>query len=233
MVGYYTLMNSTMKKIKNILVMVAVLVTTLACDREFDSDDIAVGVIRFPAIQVLGDPVVIVNQGGTYSDVGASASLGTDDISSQIETSSNLNLNVPGVYSVNYSVTNVNELNQESTVTELRVVVVAPSNPNNSRDLSGIYHRVQPTGTGIATWTKVAPGLYVNDNLGGVIAPSQAIIPVYVFDLADGTTTIPLQPVTNGYVPTVANITITPAGYNLSIPATPGFGTQNRVFVKQ
>jgi hypothetical protein len=226
-------MNSIMKKIKNIVVMLAILVTVVACEREFDSDNIAVGVIRFPAIQVQGDPVVIVNQGGTYADAGARATLGTEDISPRIETATNLNLNAPGVYSVNYSVTNVNELDQETTVTQLRVVVVAPASANTTRDLSGTYTRAQATGVGIVVWTKVAPGLYVNDNLGGVIAPSPAIIPVYVFDYANGTLSIPLQPVPNGYAPTKANITLTPAGYNLSIPATPGFGTQNRVFIKQ
>ena len=168
--------------------MVAVLATVMACDREFDSDNLAVGVIRFPAIQVQGDPVVIVNQGGTYSDAGATATLGTEDITSHLETETNLNLNAPGVYSINYSVTNVNELDQETTVTQARTVVVAPSNPNTTRDLSGVYNRVQATGVGVATWTKVAPGLYLNDNLGGVIAPSPAIISVYVFDYANGTT---------------------------------------------
>lgn len=213
--------------------MTAVLVTVMACDREFDSDNIAVGTIRFPAIQLTGDPVVVVNQGGTYSDAGATASLGSDDITTHLETASNLDLTKAGVYTVSYSVTNLNELQQESTVTQQRIIVVAPNNPNTTRDLTGVYNRAQATGVGVVTWTKLAPGLYVNDNVGGVIAPSPAIIPVYVFDYADGTTKIPAQPVPNGYVSLNANITITTAGYTLAIPNTAGFGAQNRFFVKQ
>lgn len=222
-----------MKRIKNILVITAALLVVMGCDREFDSDDIAVGTIRFPAIQVQGDPVVVVNQGGTYTDAGARALLGADDISNTIETTTDLDLTAAGVYTINYSVTNINELDQESTVTEQRVIVVAPANPNTSRNLAGTYHRPQATGIGVAVWTQIAPGLYINDNVGGVVAPHPAVIPVYVFDFADGTTTIPQQPVPNGYVSLAANITITPTGYNLAIPATPGFGTINRVFTKQ
>jgi hypothetical protein len=226
-------MNSTMKKIKNILVMIAVLATVTACDRDFESDNIAVGTIRFPAIQLTGDEVVIVNQGGTYSDAGATASLGPEDITSKLEMSTDLDLTSPGVYTVDYSVTNVNELEQETTVTEQRIIVVAPSNPNTAVDLSGTYHRAQATGVGVVTWTKVAPGLYINDNVGGVIAPSPAVIPVFVFHYADGTISIPEQPVPNGYGVLDANITLTATGYTLAIPDTPGFGTQNRIFVKQ
>ena len=213
--------------------MIAVLATVMACDRDFESDNIAVGTIRFPAIQLKGDDVVIVNQGGTYSDAGATASLGSDDITSQLETSTNLDLTKSGIYTVDYSVTNVNELGQETTVTQQRVIVVAPSNPNTATDLSGTYNRVQATGVGVAVWTKVAPGLYRNDNVGGVVAPSPAIIPVFVFHYADGTISIPEQPVPNGYGVLDANITLTATGYILSIPDTPGFGTQNRTFVKQ
>jgi hypothetical protein len=226
-------MKSMMKKIKNIVVMLALLATVVACDREFDSDGLAVGTIRFPAIQVTGDPVVIVAQGGSYTDAGATASLGADDITSRLETDSDVDLTHAGVYTVSYSVTNVNELEQETTVVQQRIVVVAPSNPNTTRNLSGVYNRVQATGIGVATWTQIAPGLYLNDNVGGVIAPSPAVIPVYVFDYANGTTTIPQQPVPNGYVSLNANITIAANGYTLAIPNTVGFGSQNRIFVKQ
>ncbi|HEY0742948.1 MAG TPA: immunoglobulin-like domain-containing protein [Chryseosolibacter sp.] len=221
-----------MNRIKNILVMFAVLATVLACDRDFESDGVALGTIRFPAIQVQGDPVIIVNQGGTYTDAGAKALLGADDITSRIETSSDLDLNAAGVYTINYSVTNVNELDQETTVTEQRVVVVAPSNPNLSRDLSGTYTRTIATGVGTAVWTKIAPGLYINDNIGGVVPPNPLILSVYVFDFADGTLSVPEQPV-NGFGTLTANVTTTAAGYNVVIPNHPNFGTGNRVFIKQ
>jgi hypothetical protein len=230
MVGYYTLKNSTMKKIKNILLMVAVLATVMACDRDFESDDIALGVIRFPAIQLMGEPVVFVSQGGTYTDAGATASLGTDDITSMLETSTNLDLTKAGVYTVDYSVTNVNELGQESTVPQQRIVVVSPSNPNTAVDLSGTYAR--STNAAPAVWTQVAPGVYRNDNIGGVLPPSIAVLPVYVFHYADGTIEIPEQPVPNGYGTLSAQITLNANGYSVVIDNV-GFLTNTRTFIKQ
>lgn len=226
-------MNSNMKRIKNIFVMVAVLASIVACDRDFDSDEIAVGVIRFPAIQVLGDPVVIVPAGSSYTDAGARASLGTDDITSTLETTNNINLNAPGIYTVNYSVSTVNELGQESSVTQVRTVVVPPTTPNTTVDLSGTYTRTTAAGVAPVNWTKVAPGLYLNDNVGAVIPPSVAILPVFVFHYANGTISVPAQPVPNGYNFLGANVTLTPAGYNIVIPNTAGFGTGNRILVKQ
>lgn len=213
--------------------MIAVLASIVACDRDFDSDDIAVGVIRFPAIQLQGDRVVIVPAGSTYTDAGARALLGDEDITSTMETSNNINLAVPGIYTVDYAVTTVNELGQESSVTDQRTVIVPPTSPNTTVDLSGTYTRTTAAGVAPVNWTKVAPGLYLNDNVGGVIPPSIAVLPVYVFHYANGTITIPAQPVPNGYTFNGANITLTPAGYNLVIPNTVGFGTGTRVLVKQ
>lgn len=219
-----------MKKLRNILGIVTVLATVMACDRDFESDDIALGVIRFPAIQVVGDPVVFVSQGGSYSDAGAKATLGSDDITSSIETESTVDLNAPGVYTVNYTVTNVNELDEETTVVQQRIVVVAPSNPNTAVDLSGTYART--TNAAPAVWTKVAPGVYRNDNIGGVLPPSIAVLPVYVFHYANGTISIPEQPVPNGYGTLSAQITLNANGYSVVIDNF-GFLTNTRTFVKQ
>lgn len=213
--------------------MVTLLAGIVACDRDFDSDDIAVGVIRFPAIQLQGDRVVIVTAGSSYTDAGARALLGDEDITNTMETTNNLDLSVPGIYTVDYAVTTVNELGQESTVTDQRTVIVPPTSPNTAVDLSGSYTRTTAAGVAPATWTKVAPGLYLNDNVGGVIPPSVAVLPVYVFHYANGTISVPAQPVPNGYTFTGANVTLTPTGYTLTIPNTVGFGTGVRTFVKQ
>lgn len=210
--------------------MVAVLATVMACDRDFESDDIAVGVIRFPAIQLTGEPVVFISQGGSYSDAGATATLGSDDITSRLETETDLDLTTPGVYTVDYSVTNINELDQETTVTQQRIIVVAPGTPNTAVDLSGTYART--TNAAPAVWTKVAPGVYRNDNVGGVLPPSIAVLPVYVFHYADGRIEIPAQPVPNGYGTLSATISLTATGYSLAIDNF-GFLTNTRTFVKQ
>lgn len=210
--------------------MIAAIAVVTACDREFDSDDVALGVIRFPAIQLEGEPVVFVSQGGQYTDAGATATLGSDDITSRIETTSGVDLTAAGVYTVNYTVTNVNELNQETTVVRQRIVVVAPSNPNTAVDLSGTY--VRTANAAPAVWTKVAEGVYRNDNVGGVVPPHVAVLPVYVFHYADGKIEIPEQPVPNGYGTLSAEITLTDTGYTIVVD-NGGFLANTRTFVKQ
>jgi hypothetical protein len=217
-----------MKKIGNILFLIAVLGVVISCDRELESEGIATGVIRFPSIEMQGDAVQIISAGSTYTDAGAKAFLGAEDISSQLDIDNNVNAAVGGVYTVDYTVTTVNELDQESTVIAQRIVVVAPANPNTAVDLSGTYAR--STNGAPAVWTKVADGVYTNDNIGGVLPPSPAVIPVYVLHYSNGTITVPVQPSSNG--PISAAITLLPNGYTVVVN-NPGFLTNTRTFIKQ
>jgi hypothetical protein len=219
-----------MKRIQSIFFTIALLVIAMACDDEPESKGVAVGVIRYPAIEIQGDELTMIAAGGTYEDAGARAFLGTDDITGELETSSNLDPTTPGVYTVNYTVSTVNELDQESTATAQRLIIVAPSNPNTAVDLSGTYAR--NTNAAPAVWTKVTDGVYLNDNIGGVLPPSIAVLPVYVFHFDDNSITIPTQPVPNGYGLLSAEITLEPNGYSVVIDNV-GFLTNTRTFIKQ
>lgn len=119
--------------------LAAVLIS--ACEREFDSEGLAVGVIRYPAI-TLNDGVstVIVAGSGEYEEPGAVATMGTDDISGQlqIEGADAIDTSTPGVYPVNYTVAVENEIGQETVVTETRYVIVTTEDVTGV-DLSGNY----------------------------------------------------------------------------------------------
>lgn len=126
----------------NITATVVILLSVVtACEPELESEGIAKGVIRYPSI--------ILNEGASqsllvdvddYTELGAVALLGADDISTQlvIDGEEDVDTSTPGVYPVNYSVTITNELNEPMTVTETRYVLVT-SEDISDVDLSGDY----------------------------------------------------------------------------------------------
>src|SRR6187401_2706968 len=105
-----------MKKIRNIILLIGLLGVVLSCDRDLASEGITTGVIRFPSIEMQGDPIIVLHPGATYTDAGAKAFLGTDDITNQMEVDNHVNTAVGGIYTVDYTVSTVNELDQESSV---------------------------------------------------------------------------------------------------------------------
>ncbi len=144
-----------------IYLMLVVLVAFTSCEKELTTKDITVGEIRFPSIVVTGSSPLVVIQGDTYNDPGAQAFLGEDDITDQMQTVNNVDTNTPGVYSVLYSVTTVNELDQESTVNASRTVIVS-SEDISDVDLSGSYQG-SGFGSDIVTVTKISNGWYFCD----------------------------------------------------------------------
>lgn len=129
----------------------------------------------YPAIEIIGGEEVTVPVGSSYVDAGCTATIGDEDVTSQVVTESNVNTNKIGLYSVSYSATNVDGFGK--TVT--RTVIVY--DPNVTTDISGSKtlqagsHRYR-TDTGATTpfadypitLTYVGPGIfYCNDFLGG------------------------------------------------------------------
>ncbi|MDD3048373.1 MAG: DUF5011 domain-containing protein [Bacilli bacterium] len=81
-----------------------------------------------PIITMLGASSVSINQGDTYSDAGATATDNNEgDITSSIGVTSNLNPNVPGTYTVIYSVSDASGNITTKTRTVTVVDIVAPS----------------------------------------------------------------------------------------------------------
>ena len=97
------------------------------------------GVIKYPSISLNGDnPVIFVAGEGDYTEQGAIATLGVDDISGQMTITGSVDSNVPGLYIIEYSVSTINSIGTESEVTEFRSIAVLHEDVSDV-DLSGNY----------------------------------------------------------------------------------------------
>jgi|GEM_PF-1723637 len=152
----------------NILILTVLSLVILSCDRTLDSEDITVGTIRFPSIVLQGDnPITyVVGEANSVTDPGVTALLGTDDISEQIEVNGldAVDFDTPGIYPVNYSVTTVNDLGDETTVIETRYVLIAKEDIS-AIDLSGEYFSISESFSGASygqtmTVRKLASGYF-------------------------------------------------------------------------
>lgn len=102
------------------------IVTSSTLNSDFDLDNIIVTTSApAPVITLLGDATVVVEQGDTYTDAGATAvgSDGTTDITGDIITVNPVNTATIGSYTVTYNVTNASVAADEVTRT---VNVIAP-----------------------------------------------------------------------------------------------------------
>ncbi|HYH14533.1 MAG TPA: immunoglobulin-like domain-containing protein [Flavisolibacter sp.] len=115
-------------------------------------------VTNFPEVSIKGDRLIILNEGGTYTEAGATALVKGAEVAYQ--TTGTVNTAVPGVYNLAYAAQNQDGF----SATDWRTVVVI-GNDVASNDLSGNYDRAA-TGT-TTVWTKTAPGVYEIDNPGG------------------------------------------------------------------
>jgi hypothetical protein len=169
--------------------------------------------VSFPEITLNGSSLVVITTGASYTDAGAKLK---DDITGAITniqpTSNNINTAQPGLYSVNYSASNANGF--EASATRLVAVTSVTSAVNRT----GTYLR---TATGINCFiAKVTEGVYTLKNPAG-------------FSGSPNTTvyTCPPQPSDQGTF-SVININFTATGVTWNV-VNPGFGTQQRIFVKQ
>jgi len=103
--------------------------------------------------------LVIIDQGGTFSDSGATAIV--NGASVQYTVTGSVDPNTPGVYMLSYSAQSTPPGYSSS---DWRTVVVIGSDVS-ANDFSGTYLR---SATGItSTWTKTAEGVYSVENPGG------------------------------------------------------------------
>lgn len=147
-------MNKKMKNIKY-LFFILLAVAVSSCEY-FESPDETVavrkGFITYPAITLNGDQYVTVQAGSDYEDPGVVATLGTEDISGDVLVTGEVDPNTPGMYVLTYSVSIVNELDEEASVSQQRYVAVI-SESVKDLDLSGTYNG---DGTAVAgTWTQM------------------------------------------------------------------------------
>jgi hypothetical protein len=212
------------------LILVAMI--TFSCNKDsFNYKPGYVGsskITYYPAITLKGDTYMAVPLNGTFTDPGATATAGGQSL--KITTSGTVNTSQAGVYLVNYTAVNTDGFPASGT---RYVAVYSTDATAQNNDFSGTYAR---TSNGqVATWTKIAPGVYVVDNPGGAVGVNLQVV---VFNPTGYTIHIPQQ--TAGGSPTTSsNEATTPgatpgtlAGYVWKI-INPGYGTSLRTFVKQ
>lgn len=200
------------------LILAAAIFLLVGCEREFDSEGIAEGVIRYPSILLNQGPSFAMVANGDYEELGAVALLGTDDISEQlvIEGVEDIDASTPGVYPVTYSVSITNELGTQTTVTQTRYVVVSTEDVSDI-DLSGNYR-----GTGFSSTprtvevVRLGPGLY---SIPDVLSSSNGIAAIFAHIGGDAIV-IPNQETSFGYVNTTSagtSATLTANGFRWSV----------------
>jgi hypothetical protein len=220
-----------MKKYIKYIGLVLVGIAAFSCNKDsFNYKPGYVGISKitvYPTITVTGDPYIYVAKGGTYTDPGAVAKIGTAEV--KVTITGLPNTSVAGVYLESYTATNTDGFSASGTRT---VVVYSTDAGAAAHDYSGTYLRAS-TGA-VATWTKKAPGVYFVDNPGGAVGVNLQVI---VFNQTGNTIFIPQQ--TAGGNPTSSSQESTTPGPNGTITAysmeiiNPGYGTSVRSFVKQ
>jgi hypothetical protein len=112
-----------MKKfLKNSAILAVAMLLVAGCDK--DTEDCST-ISTIPELTVLGDPIVSLRLGGSYTDQGCKAECDGQDISNTITMRSTINPIVPGFYKVIYTARNADG----AAGTATRTVMVC--DPNN------------------------------------------------------------------------------------------------------
>ena len=203
----------------------------IGCEKAetFNNTDTHVGISRvtnFPILTVTGAEYIPISMGGAYVEPGVTAVEGGATI--PVTTTGTVNTSTPGVYHLVYSAVNKDGYSASAS----RNVVVYSTAPDAAaNDFSGNYART--TNGSVATWTKIAPGVYSVFNPGGAPGTSLTVI---VFNSAGLTIDIPAQITNDGNTTSstdeVYDSGATPPRYSWKI-VNPGYGTALRTFVKQ
>jgi hypothetical protein len=216
--NFYTM--RIINKILFALLLPALVIT--GCKKDTTANVSKTVKVSFPEITLNGSSLVVLAVGASYTDAGAKLK---DDITGAITdiqpTSNNINTTQPGLYSVNYSASNANGF--EATATRL-VAVTSVTSPINR---AGTYLRAA-TGENCFI-VKVAEGVYTLKNPPGFSGSRNTI--VVMVETAPNVYTCPPQPSDQGTF-SVININFTATGVTWNV-VNPGFGTQQRIFVKQ
>jgi hypothetical protein len=184
--------------------------------------------VSYPTITLNGNEFVHIPVGGTFVDSGATL---IDDVTGAVSqitaTSSELDNTTPGLYAVLYEAKNANGFLTTATRTVLVLDYTPPATLDPNFNIEGYYLRAA---TGVLCHiVRMDNGLYINDHIGGSTpVPGYFVMPDTVsFD-------IPPQ-VTSG-LQLSGNSEVFNPGPPITLQyklAASGFGTGNRIFVKQ
>jgi hypothetical protein len=217
-----------MKRNINLLAILFISMAIFSCKKEdFDYKEGYVGVSKvtnYATFTMTGDKYVVVPKGGTYTEPGVKAKEGDKDL--QVQTAGSVNTSAAGVYNLSYSAVNADGFSASTS----RTVIVSDIGADAAAaDLSGTYAR---TSNGqVATWTKIAPGVYTVLNPGGA---SGTNVTVVVFHTSANAIDFPQQVASDGGSFSGSDETYNAATKTYSWRVlNSGYGTGVRTFVKQ
>lgn len=217
-------------RIKTFLIILIAIAVLPACNKEpnFNYPDGTVGISKityFPLLSLKGSAYIAVAKGSAYTEPGINATANGATI--PFTTSGSVNVNTPGIYSLTYTATNADGFSASIRRT---VIVYSTDASAAANDLSGKYLRAA-TGQS-ATWTKLAPGVYLVDNPGGAAGVNLQVIAI---NPTGFTVSIPSQISSDGNTSSSTNFNYVngnPPSYTL-VFNNPTYGTSVRSFVKQ
>ena len=216
---------------------IIVIIAFSSCNKtDFNYPEGRVGrsrIIYYPIVTTQGQQLTIVNQGSTFTDAGAAATVNGQTV--QYTTTGSVNTAVPGVYNLTYTAQNP----EGYTASSFRTVVVV-GNDVASNDFSGTYMRYAggaPFGQ-TSTWTKTGNGVYTVDNPGG--ASTGYGYTVTAVNYSGRNVVIPQQIATDPSSGSAGQVSSSVATFSTTQPLTyswqffaSGYGTSARTFVKQ
>lgn len=180
-------------------------------------------VTTYPVIELEGDEIMVVGLGTGYTEPGAVAKVGDEEVT--LETVGTVDSNSPGVYPVNYTAKNSDGF---SRTTSRQVVIYDPA--TDAVDLSGSYLRAA---TGVTvTVTKIGPSTYHINDAGGL---GEIFLDVTFVHTQGDELVVPQQVAPSSGI-TVSSIPetgiITADGFQWQLNASSTYGTALRVFTK-
>ena len=179
------------------------LLTTISCEREFDSEGVS-RVTTYATLTMQGEVWNRIPQGGTWTDPGVTAKEGDADIEVTVGGDV-VDVNTPGAYAISYTATNKDGF---SSTLYRYVGVISPS--VEGVDITGAYKR---------------------DNVGGVATGGPSTT-VYFYHYDEGLLAVPSQDVM-GSTFSCTDATIEVGVSYSWIVVNSGYGPALRNFVKQ
>ena len=152
-----------MKKNLILLLSAALLVMVTGCEKTSKG---VTKITYYPVITLQGDNPYVVQLGGGFTEPGYSATLDGEDYTPNVKVSSNVNSDVPGIYSITYSATNPDGYSWSTT---RNVYVLNPGGVANvylanssmgSRQYKNIPTVIKPISDGVYEIDDMCGGFY-------------------------------------------------------------------------
>lgn len=151
------------------------LLATMAVSCSETSTDNVSKVTNYPLMTLNGERTVVLNQGDTYTELGAISMAGSEEL--PITLTGTVNTSIPDVYKLTYTSVNVDGFSATLT----RAVVVLSTTPSTI-NLQGTFAR---NGTNLNNVTKLADRKYVCDNATGFTNGSPDNLTMVFYNLDD------------------------------------------------